>query len=279
MRVVMLVLLMCMAAAGNAQAAAKTFRDCPDCPEMVVIPAGSFIMGSAPGEPARYDFEGPQQHVTITHSFGIATKDVTRADYARFVGETKHPAMKCAGAKPDARWQDPGFPQTDNDPVVCVGWEDAQAYIKWLNSKLPPMMRSYRLPTEAEWEYAARGGTTTMYYWGVTGAGAKANCNGCDSQWGGRGTSPAGAFPANPFGLFDMTGNVWQWVQDCWNMTLEGVPLDGSAWMTGDCSRHVARGGSWFNKPENVRIGFRTGHTLDAVAGSGGFRVAKSLAQ
>ena len=135
-------------------------------------------------------------------------------------------------------------------PVINVNWDDAQQYVAWF-SKMTG--QPYRLLTEAEWEYAARAGTTTAYSWGDEIGKGNANCNGCGSKWDNRETSPVGSFKPNAFGLYDMHGNVWQWVQDCYHDNYNGAPTDGSAWTSGDCSRRVLRGGAWGNFPRNLR--------------------------
>ena len=294
-RRIILAALIVFAAGVNAEAAAPApgtkFRDCPDCPEMIVIPPGSFTMGSPPTEEGRFDFEGPQHRVTIGYPFAAEITDVTRGEYAKFVSETSRPiAGNCnvttgvgngAGfeARKSADWTNPGFSQTDHDPVVCVSWLDAKAYIAWLNGKLhrSDTTGPYRLLTEAEWEYAARAGTSTIYYWGSDAGARYANCNGCDPQWG-HGTSPVSSFPANPFGLYDISGNVWQWIEDCYHKSYDGAPADGSAWATDNCPLRMGRGGSWFNKPSALRLAFRGGgHIPYLSADLTGIRVAKTL--
>ncbi|HEY4987775.1 MAG TPA: formylglycine-generating enzyme family protein, partial [Bradyrhizobium sp.] len=214
---------------------AREFQECTDCPTMVGIPAGSFVMGSAPSEPGHFDNEGPQHRVAIK-AFAIGKFPVTTEQFLKF--------LRDSGYKPDACnsmlgtvWETPGdgraYPPFDIQPpqwpAVCLDWKDAQAYIAWLNAKVraarPGMVKGsgpYRLPSEAEWEYAARAGSTTAYPWGTNATHQNANygsdacCSGSASgrdQW--INTSPVGAFPPNAFGLYDMHGNVLQWVQDC----------------------------------------------------------------
>ena len=162
----------------------------------------------------------------------------------------------------------------DTKPVINVSWDDAQTYVAWL-SKMTG--RPYRLLTEAEWEYAARAGTTTAYYLGDDIGKGNANCNGCGSQWDGKQTSPVGSFAANQFGLYDMAGNVWQWVQDCYHADYNGAPTDGSAWTSGDCGNRVVRGGSWFDVPLNLRAAVRSRGTTDVRGNGLGFRVGRTL--
>jgi formylglycine-generating enzyme required for sulfatase activity len=162
-----------------------------------------------------------------------------------------------------------------NKPVINVNWNDAQRYVAWFSRMTG---KTYRLLTEAEWEYAARAGTTTAYYWGDTIDTGKANCNGCGSRWDNRESSPVGSFEPNVLGLYDMAGNVWQWVQDCFRDNYNGAPVDGSAWMNGECGQHVIRGGSWIDPPRDLRSAFRLGVETENGATYLGFRVARSLA-
>ncbi len=250
----------------------KEFHDCPECPEMVVVPAGSFTMGSPASEKGRDRDEGPQRRVTIAESFAVGKYEVTRGEFGKFVEATGH-AMR------NSCWDNPGFRQTDRDPVVCVNWKDAQAYVRWLSEKTG---QRYRLLTEAEWEYAARAGTWSRYHWGDSIGQGRANCHDCGSRWGNKQTAPVGSFSANGFGLHDMHGNVWEWVEDCWHGDYAGAPSDGSAWTSGgDCSRRgrrVLRGGSWFNSPGYLRSAIRIKNGAGDRDDDIGFRVARTLA-
>jgi len=160
-----------------------------------------------------------------------------------------------------------------NRPVINVSWNDTQQYISWLNRKTG---KQYRLPTEAEWEYAARAGTTTAYYWSPDVGSNHANCNRCGSRWDNRETSPVGAFDPNRFGLYDMAGNVLQWTQDCYNDSYIGAPSDGSAWASGDCGRRVLRGGSWDLGPRDVRVAYRFRYGATFAYNLIGFRLART---
>jgi formylglycine-generating enzyme required for sulfatase activity len=270
------------------------FRDCRDCPAMVVIPSGRFWMGSPATEYLRYDNEGPQHLVTIAYPFAVSAYPVTLGEYRTFAQETGHgddDGCK-SGWRSDAHfdWKDVGFPQSERDPVLCVTWKDANAYIDWLNQKFRQSHRDelgsrvgpYRLLTEAEYEYAARAGSQTAFYWGQKASHAYANY---DSARIGRDrwlfTSPVGSFPPNAFGLYDMTGNAWTYTQDCWNDSYVGAPSDGSAWTTGDCSQHPIRGGGWADPPHYLRIADRWagGISSDSHAPQVGFRVARTLYQ
>jgi formylglycine-generating enzyme required for sulfatase activity len=272
-----------------------------DADGMVVIPAGHFTMGSTPAETSRENlkdewarWEHPQHEVQL-RSFALAKYDVTRGDYAQFVQATGHSGAGCfvfngqGFAKSDtADWRSPGFDQTDRDPVVCVDHDDAEAYVRWYSSK---MGHEYRLPTEAEWEYAARAGTTTARYWGDDAGNQCSYANGADQAAGRQFpkwtvascsdgyvfTSPVGTFQPNAWGLYDMLGNVWQWTQDCWNESYTGAPTDGSAWTTGNCGRRVVRGGSWYDNPADLRSANRGRNVTGGRSSPLGFRLARTL--
>jgi formylglycine-generating enzyme required for sulfatase activity len=265
-----------------------SFRDCPQCPEMVVVRAGSFIMGSPPGEPGRFAFEGPQRRVTIARPFAVGKYSVTRGELAIFLAETGRSAGDGCWTFEDGQWQKragrsfhtPGFEQDDRHPAVCVSWEDATAFAGWLSRKTG---KTYRLLTEAEWEYAARAGTTTPFWWGLSISTAQANYNGNLSYAGGpkgeyRGeTVPVDGFALNPWGLSILHGNVWEWVQDCWANTYTGAPTDGSARMTGDCSHRVLRGGTFMYAPGFVRAAYRDRDPIVVRGHNLGFRIARTL--
>jgi formylglycine-generating enzyme required for sulfatase activity len=261
---------------------------------MVAIPAGSFVMGSPASERGRFDAEGPQHPVSV-RAFAIGKYEVTNAEYLTFLRETGFVPGAC-DPRLDLTWQSPGggraYPPGAADlprqPAVCLTWTSAQAYIDWLNGKVrkravPAAARDgpYRLPSEAEWEYAARAGTTTARWWGEAIGKNNANCNGCGSQWDDTMMAEVGRFGPNPFGLYDMLGNVWQWVGDCWNESYVGAPKDGSRWATGDCRRRVLRGGAWLNPPVLVRSAARIagnarGEYFEPPSNAG-FRVARTL--
>ena len=278
-----------MAAAGDPQDAlsqtrevGEVFRDCPHCPEMVVVPSGSFMMGSPPSEEGRWDDEGPRHGVMIGSSFAVGVYEVTRGEFGRFVSSTGRSMGDSCRIWEDGEWKSrsgqgwrsPGFSQTGSHPVVCVSWDDARAYVRWLSRETGA---SYRLLSESEWEYVARAGTQTRYWWGDDIGRNRANCDGCGSRWDNESTAPVGSFAANAFGLHDVHGNVWEWVQDCWNDSYAGAPGDGSAWERGECSRRVLRGGSWYVIPRNLRAAFRvrvgSGYRNDNY----GFRVARTF--
>jgi len=241
----------------------RHFKDCEDCPVLVVIPVGSFDMGSPDQEIGRHSNEGPVHRVTHPKPFALGRFEVTFAEYDQCVSEGG-----CGHRPNDEGWG------RGNRPAINVSWDDAQAYVQWLSGKTGKL---YRLPSEAEWEYAVRAGSSERYPWGDEIGGNRANCGGCGSEWDRKQTAPVRSFAANRFGLHDTVGNVWEWVEDCWNESYGGAPADGSAWRTGDCGRRVVRGGSWFDFPEIVRSAVRSG-IVTVVRDNGlGFRVARTL--
>ena len=248
-------------------------RDCRDegCPWLVVVPAGEFMMGSAEGEEGHQESESPRHRVRISQPFAVMEAEVTRGDFARFVTET--------GYKQKTTWCDwdkVGFEQTAVHPVVCVSWEDATAFGKWLSKRTG---QTYRLLSEAQWEYAARAGSSTRFHFGND---AKELCRyakarGCNQGY--KATAPTKSFQPNAFGLYDMHGNTWEWVQDCWHDNYKGGPEDGSKPWEANCrgDGRVMRGGSWGNSPVDVRSAFRDGITPDVRAYFIGFRLARTL--
>lgn len=288
---------------------AGTFRDCSDCPTMMKVPAGTFTMGSTASERNReqatsYDDpdakdaakrEQPRHSVTIKSAFALGQFAVTRGEFATFVRETGYdPPVSCYAVNHDnSGWRNPGYAQTDQHPVVCVSFEDAQHYVQWLSTKAG---KSYRLPTEAEWEYAARAGTTTARFWGDGRDHACDFANAADftlaefegadksnredyfqCRDGYARTAPVGSFRPNAFGLYDMLGNVWQLTEDCLHESYDGAPSDGSAWMSGDCTRRMVRGGEWVSPPFAVRSAHRSAVGPDVREDSVGFRVVRAL--
>jgi len=230
----------------------ETFRDCPDCPEMVVVPAGSFMMGSPANETDRESNEDPQHRVTIARPFAVGKFEVTIAEWNVCVAEGGCRRQVKGGARL---------------PVIFVTWHDAKEYVAWLSRKTG---KSYRLPSEAEWEYAARAGTTTPYAFGDTISKSQA-------QYSKDGSFSAGSFPANRFGLHDMHGNVSEWVEDAWHPNYLGAPDDGSVWPGGDTSARILRGGSWTDVPRHLRSAYRLRKEPDWLLINSGFRVARTL--
>ena len=276
----------------------ERLRDCAECPEMVVLPPGTFRMGSPLYEQGRSEHEGPVREVTIAAPFAISRHEVTVSEFGRFVDETGYSAGSSCwthrGSKAKDRkrrgWRSPGFDQSSRHPVACVSWDDAQAYTAWLSRETG---EDYRLPSESEWEYAARAGTVTARHWGEGQSGQCSHANGADASadsfWtqyplkvgcnDGHGrTSPVGSYASNDWGLHDMLGNVWEWTGDCWNDSYAGAPADGSAWEHGDCSMRVIRGGSWGHSPAYIRVATRLGSIAGVRDNYSGFRVARTLA-
>jgi|GEM_PF-6941652 len=244
-------------------AARETFRDCDLCPEMVVVPAGSFSMGSPLTESGRDTDEGPQHRVSISRQFAVGKYEVTFDEWDACVA-----ARDCYHKPDDGTWWH------GRQPVINVSWQDAQAFAAWLSKKAG---KPYRLLTEAEWEYAARADTTTRYPWADAPGSNRANFNDSGSRRSGKQTAPVGSFGSNAFGLHDMIGNVWEWTQECWKESYEGAPVDGSAWVTGACGTRVVRGGSWNNNPDNARVAYRVRHEPAYRNDNLGFRLARTL--
>lgn len=281
-------------AAGAAQAA-PTLKDCPTCPELTVVPAGQFMMGAEGGEEGRP--EGPPHQVTIRQAFALATYETTQAEFERFVADTAYQVPPGCDVWPkgavkfeDADWRNPGYGRAPRprDAVVCVSFTDAKAFIAWLSKTTG---KPYRLPTEAEWEYAARAGSKTAFPWGdeidcrytntydKAGAGrfnwAAAACDDGEAT-----VAEAGRYPANAFGLHEMIGNVWEWTEDCYfapylaSHTTDAAVQPPAAEA---CARRSVRGGSWATRPDRNRVAFRGRDPVDARYFMFGFRVARDL--
>jgi formylglycine-generating enzyme required for sulfatase activity len=234
-----------------------TFRDCAECPEMVVVPAGSFQMGSS-----NNDREKPVHQVNIANPFAIGVREVTFDEWDRCVSENG-----CKFRPGDRGWG------RGSRPVINVSWMDAKEFVTWLSQKTGQV---YRLPSEAEWEYAARGGTSTAVWWG-SGVGARhANCRECSTGESEQ-TFPVGTYKANPFGLYDTAGNAAEWVEDCWNDDYHKAPTNGSAWLTGQCRLRVLRGGSFDSESDYVRSNSRFRYDIDVRYSGNGFRVVRQL--
>ena len=278
-----------------------TFQDCPECPKLVVVPSHSFMMGSSLGSAFMWLLSAAEEGELgeLEELMGLSEKELeeeldgellenammtpihkVRIDYLLAVG--MYPVTfdewdacvsdgGCSGYRPD----DEGWGR-GTLPVINVSWEDAQNYVKWLSWKTG---KGYRLLSESEWEYVARAGTDTSYWWGNEIGRNRANCDGCGSRWDNEKTSPVGSFSANAFGLYDVHGNVYEWIEDCWNDSYDGAPVDGGAWVSEDCDcdRRVLRGGSWFNNPWSLRSAFRGENTTGFRDNEVGFRVARTL--
>ena len=297
------------AAAVPAQAIAPggVLRDCPACPAMVVVPAGTFTLGTSSDarELDREKGESPPLSVRLSRPFAIGQYEVTVAEFRTFVTATQYaPVGDCRIASggawvrlPDRGWKDPGFgtPQADNEPVVCVSWDDAKAYVDWLSKQTG---KAYRLPSETEWEYAARGGTASARYFGDSGeddvlsvaceyanvydASAvtelallypNARCSDGHTY-----TTAVGSFKSNAFDLYDVIGNAREWLQDCYTASYEGRPADGRAWeWAGGCELRGVRGGSWATRPAESRSAARGAEPQGLRQSDLGFRVARDL--
>jgi formylglycine-generating enzyme required for sulfatase activity len=264
--ILMVLGLVAGSAALAAEAPAKrhgSFKDCEQCPEMVIIPGGAFTMGSPPDEHGRDEDEGPQHRVTVRR-FALGKYEVTFAEWDACVA-----GKGCPTGVRDRGWG------RGKRPVINVSWHYAQRYVAWLRRKTG---KRYRLPSEAEWEYAARAGSRTAYWQGTEVGEGQANCDGCGSDFDFTKTAPVGSFPANRFGLHDMIGNVWEWLEDCWHKTYKGAPKNGRAWTTGgNCQRRVIRGGSWKDDPAYLRSAERSWNDPNNRISIIGFRVARSL--
>lgn len=301
-----------LTATTAAKAPAKpgeVLRDCATCPEVVVIPAGSFVMGSTLEERQREGVpdlfgnrEQPQHKVNFAKAFALGRTEVTVAQYAQFVAETKRPIDDdCLGFDREkdnwglkkGSWRNPGFKQSDKDPAVCISYRDASDYAAWLAKKTG---KPYRLASEAEWEYAARAGTTTARYWGDSPRTLCENANvmssatladiGWPESWQDKlicvgrhaWSMPVASFEANPFGVYDVYGSVWEWVADCAHDNYVGAPTDGSAWMEPKCEKYLVRGGAFHSEfwiARSATRGAGIAPTNRPVAS--GFRVARNL--
>jgi formylglycine-generating enzyme required for sulfatase activity len=290
-------------------------RDCELCPELVVLPAGRFMMGAEPEEGQRLGMpehywarEGPRHEVRV-QPFAIARTELTRAAFAAYVEASGHePAPGCwhfVGDDwkfdPARSWRNPGFPQRDDHPVMCVNWHDARAYADWLSQQSG---HPYRLPSEAEWEYAARAGTATTYWFGdgpeeicrfvnlgdlttrdVVDWHTKQNKFPQGIQWRGHEcrdgyswTAPVTAFPPNPWGVYGLLGNANEWLADCWHQTHDGAPATAAARSDGDCNLRVLRGEAWTAIPGSTRPAFRLRLDANDRRFTLGIRVARDVA-
>ncbi len=286
-------------AASAPMPTSAAFKDCSDCPSMVTIPSGKYLMGSPETVAGPGGGLGPEHEITFAKPFALGQTELTRGQYAKFVADTKRPdPPKCfsfIGVSGNGRdfdwvegrnWRNPGYAQTDNDPAVCLSWDDAKAYVTWLAKKTG---KPYRLPSEAEWEYAARAGAKGENWLPGTLSDSCRYANVSDETFhndypkvtnfapcndGHSFTAPVASYQPNSFGLYDTVGNAWEWNEDCAHDSYDGAPVDGSAWVAnGDCVKRVRRGGSWY------RVG---GYNRSALPGAdwhgqGGVRVARDL--
>ena len=281
-----LLFLLSASVSADTYEVGETFQDCPKCPEMVVVPKGQFLMGSPDDENGRRDNEGSQHQVTISKPFAVGKYEITLGQFKAFIDVTKYKVRgMCriyesgsSDLEADLNWENLGFEQNKNHPVVCVAWDDAKAYVKWLYEETG---KEYRLLSEAEWEYVARAGTTTAYHFGATISQEQANYDEMNN-----GTVEVGQYDCNAFDLCDIHGNVAEWVEDCWHYDYRGAPSDGSAWSDGcdstsdaaGVNTRVLRGGAWFHKEEvSLRSAVRFGGTAWLRHNAVGFRIARDL--
>jgi formylglycine-generating enzyme required for sulfatase activity len=272
--------------------------DCPDCPPLVLAPAGAYTLGSPDDEPMRAKDEGPRTRVVLGRALAVGRFEVTRYEYEAFVRATHRPVLgDCISDRghpgtwapvASVNLRDPGFVQQDNHPVVCVNWKDAQAYVAWLGEKTG---KRYRLLTEAEWEFLGRAGAETVFPWGTDVAQACLWANVSDDaarteypEWTGAGcddharrTAPVGSYRPNAFGLYDMIGNVQEWVDGFATDTYFTQPEDGGLAPGGDSNRHIFRGGGAGSFPSHTRVADRVRGFTDQVDDAIGIRVAREL--
>jgi formylglycine-generating enzyme required for sulfatase activity len=245
-------------AAASPSTVAAEIKDCPACPPLISLPGGSFTMGSNTSDPS----EKPAHPVTIGAPFAIGKYEVTVQQW-----------NACANAGACPKIAQPAATAA-NAPMRDVSWEDAQQYVKWLGGV---SAKPYRLPTEAEWEFAARGGTATPFWWGAQMAAGKANCKDCGPPWSDARPADAGSFAANPYGLYDTSGSVWEWVADCWHANYKSAPDDGRAWDQPNCALRVIRGGSWREGAAYMVASTRFRYDAGVRHAQNGFRVARSI--
>jgi formylglycine-generating enzyme required for sulfatase activity len=285
--------VMRLAAEATSPPPATVFRDCPACPLMKVVPSGNFMQGSAAADTDTQRFELPQHRVSIGEPFAVGVYDVTVNEYSQFVADTGYEIRGCAvydGAwhtSAEISWKNAVDKQTPLHPVTCVSWQDARQYALWLSQRTG---YTYRLPSASEWEYAARGGSPASHPWSdPTDACEHANLadqTAAERYPGWRiqpcadhfaQSAPVGSFLPNAFGLYDTLGNVFQWVSDCWADDYENAPNDGSARTNGDCAQRELRGGSWFSRPDYVRVSYRNRFPTDYRSTTVGFRLLREL--
>lgn len=232
--------------------------DCKNCPAIIALPAGEFNMGSNSTDPT----ERPAFHVTLSQPFAIGKYEVTVGQWNACID-----AGACARVASDTA-------RAADGPARDISWDDAQVYLAWLSAATG---KPYRLPTEAEWEYAARGGTSTRYWWGQQMATGKSNCKECGEPWQADAPAGVGSFASNPFGLYDMNGSVWEWVSDCWHGSYQRAPSDGRSWEEPDCRVRVLRGGSWREGASYMPSSTRFKYDASVRQSQNGFRVARSM--
>jgi formylglycine-generating enzyme required for sulfatase activity/predicted Ser/Thr protein kinase len=274
------------------RAPGSVIRDCPTCPLMIILPVGAFTQGADSGDSDVLPFEQPPHAVVIGYPLAMSEHEITVGEFRDFAEATRREMSGCNTYdgewqyRATANWQAPGFSQSAEHPVACTSWNDAVAYAKWLSQKSG---HSYRLPSASEWEYAARAGADLTQPW----VGACVDANVADLTAAERypgwetfacsdgyvNTAPVGSFKANAFGLSDLLGNVFEWVEDCWHADYIGAPTDGAARLDGDCKQHELRGGSWFSSPRFVNASYRNRFDTDYRSSAVGFRIVREVSQ
>lgn len=294
-------LFLVISPASFAHQAGDTFTDCESCPDMVALPSGKAMIGAEPYEANRKRGDDDLRELNITYSLAIAKTEVTRAQYREFMESSGHVMIengcntwgrnRILGYVKNHRWDQPGYPQNEKHPVVCVSYDDAAAYAKWLSKRTN---KPYRLLSSSEFEYATRAGTRGPWFWGSSNKDACKYANvgdaiirrnwehapvfHCEDKY--EYTAPVGSFEPNPWGLHDMLGNVWEWTEDCLHRDNSKAPLDGSAWTSeddGECDRRIPRGGSWVSGTDWVRAAARSYDLAEYHSQLLGFRVALTL--
>lgn len=260
LRLSLFLLMVLIVPAGAAERApGDMFKDCETCPEMVVVPSGTFTMGKDDG----HKYEMPAHSVTIAKPFAIGRYELLFSEW-----KACFDAGGCTRDPDDHKWG------RDGRPVINIHFADTLQFTKWLSKKTGA---TYRLPSEAEWEYAARAGTTTPFFWGELPGINRANCRDCETKWSKKSSAPVGSFEPNPWGLYDMHGNIWEWTMDCWTTSHIGAPTDGSARADGDCGKRVMRSGSWYYFHRNARSSWRFKNDARVNSYNIGVRVVREL--
>jgi len=284
-----------------ANEASRSFKDCETCPEMVTLPSGKAMIGAEPFEANRKRGDDDLRELNINYKLAVGKTEITRAQYREFMDTSGHKMLengcntwgrnRILGYVKEHKWNQPGYPQSEKHPVVCVSYDDASAYTQWLSEKTG---KPYRLLSSSEFEYATRAGTRGPWFWGPKNADACKYANvgdaiirrnwehapvfHCEDKY--EYTAPVGSFEPNPWGLHDMLGNVWEWTEDCLHRDNDKAPLDGSAWTTedgGECDRRIPRGGSWVSGTDWVRAAARSYDLAEYHSQLLGFRVALTI--
>jgi formylglycine-generating enzyme required for sulfatase activity len=250
---------MVRAHAEDQRANPTILQDCPTCPKLISVQPGSFIMGDDHG----YKYEYPAHEVTIDYPFALGQFEITFDEWEACAQE-----RGCKPTPDDHGWGKGRY------PIINLTYKDIQDYLTWISKKTK---QTYRLPSEAEWEYAARAGTKTAYWWGDDVGVNNANCRTCGSKWSGIGSAPVGSFKANPWGFYDMNGNAWEWVADCWSPHYINAPTNGAPRLDGNCKEPIMRGGSWYYFPKLSRAAYRYKNGVNVFSYNVSFRILREL--